>query len=64
MAGAAHGAATCERARDVVVARNELVMPSKIEVSQVLGTALYSSEAILSGCSADVIDLAKAALIT
>ena len=49
---------------DVVVARNELVMPPKVEVSQVLGTALYSAKAILSGRTADVIDLAKGALTT
>ena len=49
---------------DVVVARNELVMPPKTEVSQVLGTALYSAKAILSGRADDVIDLAKGALTT
>ena len=49
---------------DVVVARNELVMPPKIEVSKVLGTALYSAKAILSGRTDDVIDLAKGALTT
>jgi pyruvate dehydrogenase (quinone) len=49
---------------DVVVARNELVMPPKVEVSQVLGTALYSAKAILSGRTTDVIDLAKGALTT
>jgi pyruvate dehydrogenase (quinone) len=49
---------------DVVVARNELVMPPKVEVTQVLGTALYSAKAILSGRTTDVIDLAKGALTT
>src|SRR5882762_7029214 len=49
---------------DVVVARNELVMPPKVAVSQVLGTALYSAKAILSGRTTDVIDLAKGALTT
>jgi pyruvate dehydrogenase (quinone) len=47
---------------DVVVPRSELVMPPKIEVSQVLGTALYSAKAILSGRASDVVDLAKGAL--
>jgi len=44
---------------DVVVARNELVMPPKIESSQVLGTMLYSAKAILAGRAGDVIDLVK-----
>jgi pyruvate dehydrogenase (quinone) len=48
---------------DVVVARNELVMPPKIEPSQALGTALYSTKAILAGRAEDVIDLAKGALV-
>jgi pyruvate dehydrogenase (quinone) len=47
---------------DVVVPRAELVMPPKIELSQVLGTALYSAKAILAGRTDDVIDLAKGAL--
>jgi pyruvate dehydrogenase (quinone) len=47
---------------DVVVPRSELVMPPKIEFSQVLGTALYSAKAILSGRASDVVDLAKGAL--
>ena len=47
---------------DVVVARNELVMPPKILPSQLLGTALYSAKAILAGRTEDVIDLTKAAL--
>jgi len=47
---------------DVVVARNELVMPPKIEPSQILGMALYSTKAILAGRTEDVIDLAKGAL--
>ena len=46
------------------MARNELVMPPKIDVSQVLGTALYSAKAILSGRADDVIDLARDALTT
>jgi pyruvate dehydrogenase (quinone) len=47
---------------DVVVPRSELVVPPKIEPSQVLGTALYSVKAILNGRGDDVIDLAKNAL--
>lgn len=47
---------------DVVVARNELVMPPAVEVSQVLGTALYSAKAILSGRADEVIDLARGAI--
>ena len=46
----------------MVVARNELVMPAKIEAAQVLGTALYSAKAILAGRADDVIDLARGAL--
>ncbi|WP_420381529.1 thiamine pyrophosphate-dependent enzyme [Novosphingobium sp.] len=34
---------------DVVVDRNELVMPAKIELAQVFGTALYSAKGILAG---------------
>jgi pyruvate dehydrogenase (quinone) len=45
------------------LARNELVMPPKIEPSQALGTALYSTKAILAGRAEDVIDLAKDALV-
>jgi Thiamine pyrophosphate enzyme, C-terminal TPP binding domain len=48
---------------DVVVARNELVMPPKIKPSQLLGTALYSAKAILAGRTEDVIDLAKGARV-
>jgi pyruvate dehydrogenase (quinone) len=47
---------------DVVVERNELVIPPKVEFNQVLGTALYSAKAILAGRGEDVIDLAKNAL--
>jgi pyruvate dehydrogenase (quinone) len=49
---------------DVVVERNELVMPPKIELSQLLGTALYSAKAILAGRGEDVVDLAKGALVS
>ncbi len=34
---------------DVVVERNELVLPPKVEAKQVLGMALYSAKGILSG---------------
>jgi len=34
---------------DVVTDRYELVMPPKVELSQVMGTALYSAKGILSG---------------
>ncbi len=44
---------------DVVVARNELVFPAKIEPGQVFGTALYSAKAILAGRTDSLIDLAK-----
>jgi pyruvate dehydrogenase (quinone) len=47
---------------DVLVPRSELVMPPKVDVSQVLGTALYSAKAILAGRAGDVIELAKDAL--
>jgi pyruvate dehydrogenase (quinone) len=47
---------------DVVVARNELVMPPKIEVGQVVGTALYSAKALLAGRFSDVADLTIGAL--
>ena len=47
---------------DVVVSRNELVMPPKIEASQVLGTMLYSAKAILAGRAGDVVDLVKHAI--
>jgi pyruvate dehydrogenase (quinone) len=39
---------------DVKVNRMELVMPPQVEVSQVLGTALYSVKAVLDGRAADV----------
>ena len=37
------------RLLDVVVERNELVFPPKVEAKQVLGMALYSAKGILSG---------------
>ena len=42
---------------DVVSARQELVMPPKIEIPQVFGTALYSAKAMLSGRGSDVMEL-------
>jgi pyruvate dehydrogenase (quinone) len=42
---------------DVGVNRMELVMPPEIQASQVLGTALYSVKAVLSGRQGDVADL-------
>jgi pyruvate dehydrogenase (quinone) len=46
---------------DVVVDRNELVMPAKIEPSKVFGMALYSAKGILAGGerAKGVIDLIK-----
>jgi pyruvate dehydrogenase (quinone) len=43
----------------VKVNRTELVMPPKVEFSQVAGTMLYSAKAVLSGRSSDVVDLIK-----
>jgi pyruvate dehydrogenase (quinone) len=48
---------------DVVTDRMELVMPPKIEVKQVFGTALYSAKAILGGRADDVARLVKDNLI-
>jgi pyruvate dehydrogenase (quinone) len=39
---------------DVVTDRMELLMPPKIEIAQVFGTALYSAEAVLAGRAGDV----------
>lgn len=47
---------------DVVVRRNELVMPPKIAPEQVFATALYSAKAVLAGRTDSVIDLVKDAL--
>jgi pyruvate dehydrogenase (quinone) len=44
---------------DVKVNRMELVMPPQVEVGQVMGTALYSAKAILSGRVSDVVELVK-----
>jgi pyruvate dehydrogenase (quinone) len=42
---------------DVRVNRMELVMPPEVQASQVLGTALYSVKAVLSGRQGEVADL-------
>jgi pyruvate dehydrogenase (quinone) len=42
---------------DVVTDRMELVIPPKIEIAQVFGTALYSAKAVLSGRTGDVWEL-------
>jgi pyruvate dehydrogenase (quinone) len=44
---------------DVTTDRFELVMPPNVQASQVLGTALYSVKAVLSGRGADVVDMIK-----
>jgi pyruvate dehydrogenase (quinone) len=48
---------------DVKVNRMELVMPPKIEVGQVAGTALYSTKAVLAGRARDVVDLVTSNLL-
>jgi pyruvate dehydrogenase (quinone) len=42
---------------DVVTDRMELVMPPKVELAQVFGTALYSAKAVLGGRAGDVWEL-------
>ncbi|MGL4858911.1 MAG: thiamine pyrophosphate-dependent enzyme, partial [Enterobacteriaceae bacterium] len=42
---------------DVLTCRQELVMPPTVEVEQVLGMALYTAKAILSGHQKELIDL-------
>jgi len=42
---------------DVVTDRMELVMPPKVELAQVFGTALYSAKAVLAGRTGDVWEL-------
>ncbi|MEO5934959.1 MAG: ubiquinone-dependent pyruvate dehydrogenase, partial [Duganella sp.] len=44
---------------DVTTDRFELVMPPNIQAAQVLGTALYSVKAVLSGRGGDVVDMIK-----
>ncbi|WP_343610288.1 thiamine pyrophosphate-dependent enzyme [Novosphingobium sp.] len=48
---------------DVVTDRYELVMPPKVNASQVLGTALYSAKAVLDGQSEEVTKLLSHALV-
>jgi pyruvate dehydrogenase (quinone) len=47
---------------DVVTDRYELVMPPKIELSQMFGMALYSAKGVLSGRGGDVASLVEGAL--
>lgn len=47
---------------DVVTDRFELVMPPKVEIKQVFGTALYSAKAVLSGKGDDVVQLLRGAI--
>ena len=42
---------------DVVTDRMELVMPPKIELAEIFGTALYSAKAVLAGRAEDVWEL-------
>ena len=51
---------------DAVVLRNELVMPAKVEASQVFGMALYAAKGLLAGGehAKGVIDLIEGALRT
>ena len=44
---------------DVRVNRMELVMPPKVELSQVASTALYGAKAVLSGRGGEVLDLLR-----
>jgi pyruvate dehydrogenase (quinone) len=48
---------------DVVVARNELSMPPKIDGQQVKGFSLYVMRAVMSGRGDSVLDLAKTNLL-
>ena len=48
---------------DAVVDRFELVMPPKIEASQMFGTALYSAKAVLAGRIGDVASLVESAVM-
>ena len=44
---------------DVKVNQMELVMPPKIEVSQVAGTALFGAKAVIDGRAREVVDLLR-----
>jgi thiamine pyrophosphate-dependent acetolactate synthase large subunit-like protein len=48
---------------DVVTARQELVMPSKTELSQVAGFSLWLMKAVMNGRGDEVIDLARTNLL-
>ena len=47
---------------DVVTDRYELVMPPKVEASQVYGAALYSAKAVLAGRGREAAELIRGAL--
>ncbi|TWB43189.1 thiamine pyrophosphate-dependent enzyme [Nitrospirillum pindoramense] len=47
---------------DVKVDRYELVMPPKVEMTQVVGTALYSAKGILAGRGSEVFELLEGAV--
>lgn len=47
---------------DVKVDRYELVMPPKVEMAQVVGTALYSAKGILAGRGSEVFELLEGAV--
>jgi len=42
---------------DVLTDRLELVMPPRVEASQVFGMALYSAKAVLSGRGGEVVEM-------
>ncbi|MBV9288976.1 MAG: pyruvate dehydrogenase [Hyphomicrobiales bacterium] len=44
---------------DVVCARQELVMPPKVELAEAVGFGLWTLKAVLSGRCDEVIDLAR-----
>jgi pyruvate dehydrogenase (quinone) len=48
---------------DVVTARQELVVPPKIELSQAAGFSLWSMKAVMNGRGNEVIDLARTNLL-
>jgi pyruvate dehydrogenase (quinone) len=48
---------------DVVTDRNELVMPPKVEASQMFGTALYGAKAIIGGRGRDVFAMIRENLL-
>ena len=48
---------------DVVVNRQELAMPPKLQAEQVKGFSLYALQAVMSGRGDSILDLAKTNLI-